>query len=325
MSTSNLYCGIDISADTFDICMQMPGGEYAWHQLPNDTSGFRQLLKLCAGNYHFVMETTGIFHLPLCFFLQEHQCHYSVVNALQVKRYIQMNGERNKTDKKDAFHICMYGIERQPEQYQMPDQQYFECRCVNQAIETVTAEITAFTNKLYALKKLKGDSTAVRKTYALFIKTLKAELKKLKAELHQKMMRWQPELVKRVRSVKGIGDRATATLIVATQGFKHTHSYRQLISYAGLSPREYRSGKSIKGRVHISKTGGKHLRHVLYMCALNAKATNPACKALYDRLVEKGKNKKLALIAVCNKLLKQVFAIVTSGVLYSDNYYKKTA
>ncbi len=207
----------------------------------------------------------------------------------------------------------------------MPDQQYFECHTLNNAIETITAEITAFTNKLYAQRKQKTDSAAVSKSFNGIIKLLKAELKTLKEELHQKMLLWQPEMVRQVSSVKGIGSRATATLIITTQGFKHTHSYQQLISYAGFSPKEYRSGKSIKGKVHISKTGGKHLRHVLYMCALNAKTTNPACKALFDRLVAKGKNKKLALIAVCNKLLKQVFAALTSGVLYRDDYYKIVA
>ncbi len=58
------------------------------------------------------------------------------------------------------------------------------------------------------------------------------------------------------------------------------------------------------------------------MCALNAKTTNTACKELYDRFVDKGKNKKLAIIAVCNKLLKQVFAVVKSGIIYQDNYSK---
>ena len=58
------------------------------------------------------------------------------------------------------------------------------------------------------------------------------------------------------------------------------------------------------------------------MAALNAKKTNPACKALFDRLGLKGKNKKLALVAVCNKLLKQVFVVVRSRVPYSDQYYK---
>jgi transposase len=61
------------------------------------------------------------------------------------------------------------------------------------------------------------------------------------------------------------------------------------------------------------------------MCALNAKATNAGCKELYGLLVPKGKNKKLAIIAVFNKLLKQVFSMVKSVVLYQDNFYKKTA
>ena len=39
----------------------------------------------------------------------------------------------------------------------------------------------------------------------------------------------------------------------------------------------------------------------------------------------KGKNKKLATIAVCNKLLKQVFAVVKLGVLYKDDCQKKIA
>ena len=236
-----------------------------------------------------------------------------------------MQLERSKTDKIDAKHICKYGLERNPPQYEMPCNQYFECKTLNNAIETLTQETTAFSNKIYALKLLKIDNALVQKSYGIIIKNLRLELKKLEQELAKKLQAWQPDLVKQVSSVKGIGKRTTAILIVFTQGFKHTETYQQLISYAGLSPREYSSGKSIKGKVRISKIGGKQLRHTLYMCALNAKATNASCKALYDRLVAKGKNKKLAIIAVCNKLLKQVFGVVKSGILYQDNFCKKTA
>lgn len=325
MSTAILYCGIDMSAETFDICIQSTGNIFVWHQLPNNTTGFKQLLQLCASPYHFVMETTGAFHLPLCFFLHENSCSYSVVNALQIKRYIQMNLEHSKTDKKDAKYICLYGIERKPKQFKMPCQQYFECKQLNNAIESLTYEIVAFTNKIYAVEKLKIDSVVVIHSYKNIIKNLKVTLKKLEAELDKKLKFWQPNLVKTVQSVKGIGKRATAILIVFTQAFEHTETYQQLISYAGLSPKEYSSGKTIKGKVRISKIGGRQLRKTLYMCALNAKANNTACKELYDRLVAKGKNKKLAIIAVCNKLLKQVFAVVKSGKLYQDDYSKNIA
>ena len=80
--------------------------------------------------------------------------------------------------------------------------------------------------------------------------------------------------------------------------------------------------KSIKGKTKICKIGGGQLRRTLYICASNAKKTNAACKALNDRLVVKGKNKKAAIIAVCKKLLKQVFAVAQSGVMYNDNHVK---
>jgi len=61
------------------------------------------------------------------------------------------------------------------------------------------------------------------------------------------------------------------------------------------------------------------------MCALNAKKTNAQCRALFDRLVEKGKNKKAAVIAVCNKLLKIVFGVVKNREFYHENFIEKSA
>jgi hypothetical protein len=60
--------------------------------------------------------------------------------------------------------------------------------------------------------------------------------------------------------------------------------------------------------------------YLIFMCSFNACKYNYACKAIYDRIVAKGKSKKLALIAVCNKLLKQAFAIAKSGLTYDNNY-----
>ena len=66
--------------------------------------------------------------------------------------------------------------------------------------------------------------------------------------------------------------------------------------------------------------GNGHLRNVLYMCSLSAIKYNTACKELYDRLKAKGKRGKVALIAVCNKLLKQAFAIATKRTIYQKDY-----
>lgn len=62
------------------------------------------------------------------------------------------------------------------------------------------------------------------------------------------------------------------------------------------------------------------MRNHLFLCSFTACQYNPQCKALYERIVAKGKSKKLALIAVCNKLLKQSFAIAKSGIPYDPGY-----
>lgn len=324
MEEKNNYCGIDVSSETLDLYFKNKEGILQHLQVTNTVTGFRKMIKLSGKKTHFVMEATGVYHLNLIFFLKEQNIAFSVVNALQIKRYIQMHLERNKSDKKDAKRIYEYGVERQPEIYVMPDKEYFECRSLNNAIHDLTKEITKFSNQIHSIKKCPFETKVIEKSFEKIVKKLTEEKQNLEIILQQKLIAWEADMLKLVTSVKGIGRRAGAELIIYTQGFKDMDSYKQLISYAGLSPIEYRSGSSIRGRVRICKQGGKQLRNILYMCALNAKKTNAQCRALFDRLVEKGKNKKAAVIAVCNKLLKIVFGVVKNKTMYQDNFIVKS-
>ena len=83
------------------------------------------------------------------------------------------------------------------------------------------------------------------------------------------------------------------------------------------------SGSSEKGRLRISEMGNQKLRNLLFMCSFTACKYNMVCRDLYERIVAKGKSKKLVLNAVCNKLLKQAFAIAKSGLIF-DGAYKST-
>jgi len=103
-------------------------------------------------------------------------------------------------------------------------------------------------------------------------------------------------------------------------GFKKFESAKQFTCYIGLSPVEKQSGTSVKGSSHISKQGNGKLRNLVFLCSFNACKSNKACEALYQRIVAKGKSKKLTLIAVANELLKQAFAIAKSGLVYDAEY-----
>lgn len=320
METKKLCCGIDVSHSTLDVCYQNNLGEFFHLKVGNNNKGYATILEHTGIDYHFVMEATGVYYIRLAFYLHEQGCQLSVVNALSIKRYIQMHLERNKSDKKDAAWICRYAIEQCPPYWEMPDSAYFESKQLYNTIREYTEQIKRFNNQLHSLRLLPVPSKDTIKSLEKVKKQLAKEIQLLEVKLQSKLQEWQPAQLKSVGSIKGIGKRATAMLIVYTQGFKNTHSHRQLISFAGLSPTEYSSGSSIQGKPRIYKRGGKNLRDVLYMCSMNAIKTNPACKTLYERLRGNGKTGKQALIAVCNKLLKQVFAVVKNNSLYQPNY-----
>ncbi len=320
MEAKKLCCGIDVSHTTLDVCYQNNLGDLFYLKVGNNNKGFEKILEHTGPGYHFVMEATGVYYIRLAFYLHEHGCPLSVVNALSIKRYIQMHLERNKSDKKDAGWICRFAIEQQPPYWEMPDSAYFECKQLYNTIREYAEQIKRFNNQLHSLQLLPIPSKDTIKSLEKIKHQLAKEIDNLEIKLEAQLEKWQPAQLKSVGSIKGIGKRATAMLIVFTQGFKYTHNHRQLISFAGLSPTEYSSGSSIQGKPSIYKRGGKNLRDVLYMCSMNAMKTNPACKALYERLRANGKTGKQALIAVCNKLLKQVFAVVKNNSLYQPNY-----
>ena len=320
MDTYLLCCGIDVSHLTLDVTYQNNRGELFYLQVKNNNAGFKKLLEHTGTQYHFVMEATGVYYIRLAFFLHAQGCRLSVVNAISIKRYIQMHLERNKSDKKDSGWICKYAMEQRPDFWEMPDSAYFESKQLYNTIREYTEQIKRFNNQLHSLRLLPIPSKDTIRSLEKIKKQLEKEVDVLEKKLDTLLKEWQPQQHKSISSVKGIGKRATAMLIIFTQGFKNTHNHRQLISFAGLSPTEYSSGRSIKGSGRIYKRGGKAIRDVLYMCAMNAKLTNPACQQLFERLKANGKTGKQALIAVMNKLLKQVFAVAKNGTIYQPNY-----
>ena len=113
--------------------------------------------------------------------------------------------------------------------------------------------------------------------------------------------------------------------VVVVDDFSKFETGAQLCSYVGITPIIRESGSSVRGRSRISKVGNKKLRNLLFLWAFSACKHSKACRAIYERIVAKGKSKKLALIAVANKLLKQAFAIAKSGLPYDENFVSKLA
>jgi len=186
-----------------------------------------------------------------------------------------------------------------------------------------TKQSTQIKNKIHGESVLGNPSKAVDQSLKLQLKRLKKEMEKIESILELKVKKVHKESLTLLQSIPGIGKKTALLLLVLTDGFNRFNSSKELCSYAGLTPIIRQSGSSVRGKSRISKIGNPRLRNLLFMCSFNACKYNKACKALYDRIVAKGKSKKLALIAVCNKLLKQAFAIVKSGLPYDVEFVSK--
>lgn len=66
-------------------------------------------------------------------------------------------------------------------------------------------------------------------------------------------------------------------------------------------------------------------RNHLFLCSFTSCMYNVQSKALYERIAAEGETKKLAHIAVSNKLLKQGFGIAKSGLFYDESYRGRLA
>ncbi|SEB86913.1 Transposase [Tenacibaculum sp. MAR_2009_124] len=313
------YLGIDISKDFFDVC----DNNLVYYQFKNNLSGFRKLVKLLDSNTICVMEATGYYHTRLAYFLLELGFGVSVVNPLKIKRYIQMDLSKIKTDKSDAKMIQLYGKDRRPKLWIGQSDTQQECLQLLRMLSIYSKQSTQLKNKIHGEEVLGYPSKVVINSLNRSLKKLKKEMEVLEKALNDNVKKEYQESLTLLKSIPGIGDKTALILLVFTDGFHRFESSKELCSYTGLTPITRQSGSSIKGRPRISKMGNPKLRNLLFMCSFNACKYNQGCKALYDRIVAKGKSKKLALIAVCNKLLKQAFSIVKNGVPY-NNQYKST-
>ena len=311
--------GIDISKDVFDVY----GSETGHDQFNNDGQGFKGFLKQLPGGALVVMEATGYYHYRLAQYLYGKGVLVSVVNPLSVKRFIQMKLSKVKTDKSDAKAICEYGMLNEVPLYNALTGVQAECLQLFRLLDNYLKQRTATKNKLKGEESLGKPSRVVYCSLRRNLKHLEKEVSHIEARLLELVKQDQQHQLTLLKSIPGMGVKTALFLIVVTDGFKKFDNARQLCSYVGITPTIRQSGSSVRGRSRISKVGNRKLRSLLFLCAFSACKHNRACRELYERIVAKGKSKKLALIAVANKLLKQAFAIAKSGLPYDECYVSR--
>lgn len=311
--------GIDISKSSFDVAIPLKEKEgYKHLKFKNNADGFDKFSKLLDPVSNCIMEASGVYYLQLAIYLNSKGMIVSVVNPLTIKRFSQMRLMRAKTDKKDAAMIAEYGKVENPIKWEPREEHMLQMQQLQALQENFIGQLTRLKNQQESFINSGVNNKIGTKIIEKEIEHVSNQIKLLDDELVKITKEFHQDLFERLQTIKGIGKRSAMMLILITDGFKRFENSKQLCAYVGLSPRIFESGTSVKGKVKICKMGMAKMRKLLYLCAMSARSSNKACKEMFERLTDRGKNGKLALIAVANKLLKQAFAIGTSQMIYQE-------
>jgi transposase len=315
--------GIDVSKVKLDCAWLKEDEKIKAKAVDNTEDGWKELIEWSLKNtglpieqLHFVMEATGIYHQRLATYLFDAGAKVSVVNPAQVKFYGQSLGVRTKNDKKDSVVLARYGFKENPKLWQPEALEVRELKALVTRLEGIEKDLQREKNRQE--KALCGQTPqAVLDSISNMIELLETEQQKLEKLIEEHIDKHKKfkEDKALLETIPGVGNVIATRMLMVISSRQFTKA-SQCAAYLGLVPVQHESGSSVKGRSHLSKAGNPAIRAKLYFGAVSAKTYNPDVKALYDRLLSRGKSKMSALGAAMRKLVQICFGVLKHQKTY---------
>ena len=301
--------GIDVSQATLDVAVY-PSGEH-W-QTRNDDAAIGELVDgvRALAPALIVLEASGGYETPVLATLASAGLPVVAVNPRQVRDFARSTGRLAKTDALDAQVLAQFAAAVRPQLRRLPDADTRELSALlarrRQLVEMRTAESNRLARALEAVRPEIGEH----------LRYLDKRIRELDRELHDRL-RGSPVWRAKdhlLRSIPGVGPVLSTTLLAEVPELG-TLGHKQLAALIGVAPLNRDSGR---WRGRRSVWGGRaQVRAVLYMAAATAVRHNPLCKALYERLIQTGKARQVALVACMHKLLR-----ICNAVLRTDRTWR---
>lgn len=310
MSAETPFVGIDVAQDWLDLACH-PSGEP--QRQPNDETGISALLQYLRPLQPqlIVLEATGGLERQLVAALAAAALPVVVVNPRQVRDFARATGQLAKTDALDAVLLAQFGAAVKPVLRPLPDEQ-------QQQLAGLVTRRRQLVAMLVSEKNHRASaSAAVRPGVQKHIDHLEGLLRELERDLDQLITNsplWQ---AKRdlLTGIKGVGPVLRRVLIAEVPELGQL-SRQRIAKLVGVAPLNRDSGTR-RGK-RCCWGGRAQVRTTLYMATLVATRWNPVIKLFYQRLLAKGKPKKVALTACMRKLLTILNALVKQNTPWDE-------
>jgi transposase len=320
MSASNpVPLGIDISKASFDVALLKGDKRPKTAKFDNTTTGFEELKQWLSAQgieqVHACLEATNIYGHALATYLYHQHHPVSIVNPARVKGYAKSQLSRTKNDRADAGLIARFCRDLHPNLWQPSPVEVAHLQGFSRRLEALEQMIAQEHNRLQVCDE------AFRADIEAHVAFLNEQVESIKQRLHQhihtheNLAHQQALLV----SIAGIGEKTAAIVLAEIGALALFNSARQLAAFAGLTPQEFTSGSSVKGKTRLCKIGNPRLRKALYFPALTSIRHCPQIRAFRERLLKAGKTKMQVVGAVMHKLIRVIYGVLKSGLPFDPD------
>lgn len=324
MSKSSFYVGIDVGASELVAALVGRKPRCFKHSRSGIKAMVKWAKKIAMDNpLHYCLEATGVYGYSVaCCLHQEHHLSVSVINPAQIASYGKAQLRRTKTDHVDAQVILSFAQSQNPPLWKPESSTIRQLYYLVVEADRIRKTQSQWSNRKHGQKYLKDIPKVIKQTQKALEKTMARQLEKVEQAIivlchKDKELKQNVELL---CSIPGISAHSAVRILAYGKNTLHDFNRNALTAHAGLAPAQKQSGTSIHGKARIAKQGDRRLRKTLYMPALVAAHHNPILKTFYQRLLEKGKPKMLALVAVMKKLLIMIQAILKNKIPFNSKY-----
>jgi transposase len=327
-TAATCFVGVDVSKATLDACLLRPNGPARTAAFPNTASGHAALIAWAdrsagGADLHFCLEATGPYSDPPATALANAGRLVSVANPTRVKAHAAASGQGNKTDPADARAIAEFARDRRPPAWRPPTPEVRTLQGLVRRRDDL--------REMAAREKARLDSPALtpaaRKSVERTIRFLGREADRVQAEADALIAACPALKADRdlLASIPGVGTQTAATVLAELPAIDRLPSAQSAAAAAGLAPREFRSGSSVRRRTRLSKAGNARLRKALFLPTQTAVRFNPRLKGFFRRLVAAGKPKMQAIGACMRKLVMICYGVLKNRKPFDPNWASKKA
>ncbi len=304
--------GIDVGKHQLDVCIHERDVRFS---VTNNSNGIRRLIGRLA-RYDLsrvVVEATGRRETEVVIAAAERGFPIIICQPIKVRRYAGTKGILAKTDEIDARVLAEYAAVMKPDvrPVALGNNRKLRDLCIRrrQLIDMRTME----KNRIDVMPK--SFHADIRK-HIRQVDTQIEKLEQLIDSLIDTVDEWR-EKRQRLLSAPGVGPQLANTLIADLPELGSL-SHKQIAALVGVAPFNRDSG-SLRGKRRI-RGGRATVRTVLFMATMTAVRFNPKLRAMYQRLLEAGKLKKIALIACMRKMIVILNAMVKNGTAWNQDF-----